>query len=194
VQAWAGDNGKLLITATSGIAFIEIFAEGDTECKSFIDFTVDERASLSRQITLTENEIRQKLSEDCNNKRIRLEIHSAGQGKQAVEDVGFLLSKAATVKLPNGKIGYRGHKLGFSQMEGTRPEEVMLSCSYQQKTLLTSIKVYHGFALDGIEFCYENSTSQLFGKRGGKEGGSEFVFGEEDPNHIHFSTLLMLEQ
>ena len=32
-----------------------------------------------------------------------------------------------------------------------------------------------GYALDGIEFCYEDATSQLFGKRGGKPGGDEFV-------------------
>ena len=46
-----------------------------------------------------------------------------------------------------------------------------------QTKLLTCIKVYHGFALDGIEFLYEDSTSQLFGKRGGGPGGSEFRFG-----------------
>ena len=47
-----------------------------------------------------------------------------------------------------------------------------------QTKLLTSIKVYHGFALDGLEFLYEDSTSQVFGKRGGQPGGSEFMFGK----------------
>jgi hypothetical protein len=63
-------------------------------------------------------------------------------------------------------------------MKGSQPEELVLWSAFQQKKLLTSIIVYHGFALDGIEFCYEDSTSQMFGKRGGREGGSEFVFGE----------------
>jgi hypothetical protein len=179
VQVWAVDNGKLLITAATGVAFIEIFAEGDEFCKSWIDYSGEDasRASLSRQITLTEAEIRQHLSEDRRNKKIKLEVHSGGQGKHSVEDVGQLLSKTASVKITSGRIGYKGSKLGFSQMKGSQPEELVLWSAFQQKKLLTSIIVYHGFALDGIEFCYEDSTSQMFGKRGGREGGSEFVFG-----------------
>ncbi|KAJ8607583.1 hypothetical protein MRB53_040214 [Persea americana] len=40
---------------------------------------------------------------------------------------------------------------------------------------MRSIKVYHGVALDGLEFCYEGGRSELFGKRGGKDGGDEFL-------------------
>ena len=29
--------------------------------------------------------------------------------------------------------------------------------------------------MDGLEFMYEDGTSELFGKRGGRPGGSEFV-------------------
>jgi hypothetical protein len=43
---------------------------------------------------------------------------------------------------------------------------------------MIQVRVYHGFALDGIEFFYEDATSQLFGKRGGKPGGSEFNLGQ----------------
>jgi hypothetical protein len=46
------------------------------------------------------------------------------------------------------------------------------------------VKIYHGFALDGIEFVYEDSTSQLFGKRGGKPGGSEFNLDTRRGEHI----------
>merc|ERR1711881_829393 len=41
--------------------------------------------------------------------------------------------------------------------------------------VIRSVKVYHGLALDGIEFCHEDGSSQLFGARGGKPGGDEFV-------------------
>jgi hypothetical protein len=188
VQVWAVGNGKLLITAASGIAFLEIFVEGDNDerggkkecCTSYIDYNNDDamKTSLSRQIALTESDIRQNLPEQDKDKKVKLEIHSAGQGKHTVADVGLLLSKSSTIKMPNGQMGYRGSKLGASEMDSSKPEELILWSSFQQKKLLTSIKVYHGFALDGIEFCYEDSTSQMFGKRGGKPGGSEFVFGE----------------
>ena len=62
-------------------------------------------------------------------------------------------------------------------MDGSRPEEVIFDSAVRQTKLLTQVRVYHGFALDGIEFIYEDSTSQLFGKRGGEPGGSEFNLG-----------------
>jgi len=74
--------------------------------------------------------------------------------------------------------GFKGNKLGFSQLDGSHPQEIILDCVNLQTKLLTSIKAYSGYALDGIEFCYEDGHSQLFGKRGGKPGGDEFLFGE----------------
>jgi len=77
--------------------------------------------------------------------------------------------------MPNGNFAFRGAKLGFSQLEGSQPQELLLSYATDQRKLLTSVRLYHGFALDGIEFIYEDATSQLFGKRGGSPGGSEFL-------------------
>jgi len=180
VQVWAVDNGKVLITAATGVAFIEIFAEGDDVCHSHIEYVnVDGNGSSGppRQVVLTEMDLRERVPEDRRNKKLKLEIHSVGQGKNIVEDFGQLTSKSLMLKLPNGQIGFRSSKLGFSQMDGSRPEEVMLKSTLGQTKLLTCIRVHHGFALDGIEFLYEDSTSQLFGKRGGQPGGSEFRFG-----------------
>ncbi|GAD99108.1 zinc metalloproteinase [Paecilomyces variotii No. 5] len=176
VQVWPVDNGKILITAAAGVAFLEIFAEGDDTCHSFIEFVNGETGNcpIPKQVTITENEIRQRVPEDKKKKAIRLEIFSGGLGSHTVHDLGSLKSKQSLVKLPNGQPGYKGSKLGFSQMDGTQPHEIILESAKQTK-LLTSIKVYHGFALDGIEFFYEDRTSQLFGKRGGKPGGDEFV-------------------
>jgi len=74
----------------------------------------------------------------------------------------------------DSRTGFRGKKLGRSQLEGSSPVEVILESTHLQTKLLTSVKVYSGYALDGIEFCYEDGHSQLFGKRGGKPGGDEF--------------------
>lgn len=168
--------GKILITAASGVAFLEIYAEGDDTCHSFIEFVNGETGNcpISKQVTITEGELRQRVPEEKKKKAIRLEIFSGGLGRHTVHDLGALKSKHSLVKLPNGQPGYKGSKLGFSQMDGTQPQEIILECAKQTK-LLTSVKIYHGYALDGIEFCYEDRTSQLFGKRGGKPGGDEFV-------------------
>jgi len=180
IQVWAVDNGKVMVTATTGIAFVELFTNGDELCHSWIEYGMGEGLSSSppRQIVLTENDLNARLPEDKRSKKIKLQIHSAGQGTHVVDDFSQLKSKTSVVKLPNRQQGFKGNKLGFSQQDGSRPIEVILESAIIQTKLLTSIKVYHGFAVDGVEFCYEDSTSQLFGTRGGQPGGSEFLFGK----------------
>lgn len=175
VQVWTVDNNNVLVTAATGVAFIELFPEGDDVCHSHIEY-LDPTGNTGpvRQIQLSEADLRTRLPEDKRTKRLKLEIHSIGGGKHTVDDFTQLASKTSRVKLPDGRFGYKGGKLGFSQMEGSRPEEVILQSAFIQTKLLTSVKVYHGFAVDGLEFIYEDSTSQLFGNRGGKPGGSEF--------------------
>ena len=180
VQVWAIDNGKVIVTATTGIVFIELFTNGDEECHSWIEYGIGEGSSNGppRQIVLTESDLKARLPENKRSKNIKLKIHSAGQGEHVVDDFNQLRSKNSIVKLRNGQQGFKGSKLGFSQQEGSRPIEVVLESAIIQTKLLTSIKVYHGFAVDGVEFCYEDSTSQLFGTKGGQPGGSEFLFGK----------------
>lgn len=179
VHVWAVDNGKVMVTAPTGIAFVEVFAEGDDLCRAWIEYNNSDGSpsgGLPRQIVLSDGDLKDRLPDDKKNKRIRLTIHSAGRGWHKVEDFGLLKSKTSIVKLPNGQSGFRGSKIGESRQDGSRPQEVILASALIQTKLLTSIKVYHGFAVDGLEFFYEDSTSQLFGKRGGKAGGSEFMF------------------
>lgn len=180
VQVWPVDNGKILVTAASGVAFLEIYGEGDDVCHSFLEFVNGESGNspIPKQVTITESELRQRVPSEKKNKIIRLEIFSGGFGSHTVHDLGALKSKQSLIKLPNGQPGYKGSKLGFSQLDGSQPQEVILECAFKPTKLLTSVKVYHGYALDGVEFCYEDHTSQLFGKRGGKPGGDEFVFGK----------------
>jgi len=175
VQVWAVDNGNVLVTAATGVAFIELYAEGDDLCKAHLEY-IDFNGSSGppKQIMLSESDLRSRLADDKQKKKLKLEIHSVGQGKHVVEDFTQLNPKSTRVKLPNGQMAFRGGKLGYSQMEGSRPQEILLLSAYDQRKLLTQVKVYHGFALDGIEFVYEDATTQLFGVRSGKPGGSEF--------------------
>ena len=51
------------------------------------------------------------------------------------------------------------------------------SSTYKNR-VLSRVIFYHGTALDGIEFFYDDESSQLFGKRGGKPGGDTFEMGK----------------
>ncbi|KAJ5494137.1 Mannose-binding lectin [Penicillium fimorum] len=179
IQVWPVENGKIVFTASSGIAFMELCAEGDTFCHNFIEYLNSESSpnGLPRQVAVTESELRQRVygTEKEKKKNIRLVVCSGSLGSHTVENIGDLKSKNSLVKLPKSQSGYKSGRLGQSAMEGSEPEELLLECAFIKTKLLTSIKVYHGYAVDGIEFCYEDATSQLFGKRGGKPGGDEFV-------------------
>ena len=179
VQVWPVDNGRIIITAQSGIAFLELFADGEDTCHAWREFVASDADSRGppQQIIFGDADIQALLREEKKNKKLKIKVHSASGGEYTVQEYGQLKSKEASIKMPNGKFGFQSSKLGFSQQRGTKSEMIILWSSLKQTTVLKSIKTYHGLALDGIEFCYEDSTSQLFGKRSGKPGGSEFLFG-----------------
>jgi hypothetical protein len=178
VQVWPIDNGNVVVTAGSGVAYLEIFTQGDDLCHFWQEFgDGNGNGPIQKQVVLTEQELRGRLPEDRRKAKIKLSIKSIAGGSHEVEDFNLLASKASRVKLPNGQPAFRSSKLGLSQMEGSQPEEVVFWSAIQQTKLMTCVRVFHGFALDGVEFVYEDSTSQLFGKRGGQPAGSEFNLG-----------------
>jgi hypothetical protein len=179
VQVWPVDNGNVIVTAASGVAYLEIFTQGDELCRTWQEFgDGNGNGPIQKQVVLTEQELRNRLPEDKRKSKLKISIKSWAGGSHEVEDFGVLASKASRFKLSNGQFAFRSSKLGLSQMDGSRPEEIVFDSTVEQTKLMTQVRVYHGFALDGIEFSYEDSTSQLFGKRGGQPGGSEFNLGD----------------
>ena len=175
IEVWPIDQGRLLVTAKSGISFIELRAEGQELCETWIEYSEREEG-LPKQVTLLESDIRNRLAPELKQKKVSLEIFSHGQGKYVVEDISHTLIK---VKMPKGQTAFLGPKYGYSRLEGSQPQEMLLDGAIDQTKLLMSIKVYHGMALDGLEFFYEDKSSQLFGKRVDKKSGtSDFYFGK----------------
>lgn len=182
VQVWTVDNNTVLATAATGVAWIEIYPEGDDVCHYFIEY-VDPNSgpsSAPRTVTLTEKSIQDQLPSEKRKRKIDLKVFSCGGAELEVKDFSRLCSKEAKIKLPDGRPGFKGSKLGSSQMEGSQPQQLVLGNfhkqgKFDQKKLLMTIRVYHGDMVDGLEFFYEDGVSELFGKRGGKPGGSEFA-------------------
>lgn len=207
IQYYPVASDKIIFLAATGIAFIEIFSEGDDLCKHSIEYiNPDPRnAAIPRQVVLTDSEIRSRLPEDKKKSNVRLSVFAGSSRSISVDDLGEILSKKYIINLPaqrqtpkkdegmtmnavNGVMGFsksfdtrqgfKSKKLGSSSLEDSVPMEVILESANVQTKLLTSVKIYSGFALDGVEFCYEDGQTQLFGKRGGKPGGDEFLLGE----------------
>ncbi|RMY75826.1 hypothetical protein D0863_02340 [Hortaea werneckii] len=176
VHVWTVESGSALVTATTGIAWIELYPEGDDVCHHWIEY-IDKSsgpAGTPRQITLTEKDLRERLPEEKRKRKLKLKIFSCGGGDHEVDDFTQLTSKIGKTKLPDGRPGFRSSKLGFSQMDGSQPTEVIFGSHHKPPRLLKNIKIYHGASLDGMEFFYEGGQSELFGKRGGTPGGSDF--------------------
>ncbi|KAK7437832.1 hypothetical protein CaCOL14_002329 [Colletotrichum acutatum] len=178
VHAFPVESGNVVVMAATGIAFIELFAEDDDLCRKWIEYPL-ENNSVQRQLTLNDRELREKLPENKRKGRLRVSVKSHGGGSLDIDDFKKLCSKESSFKLtpgPLGKTAYRGKPLGNSAMDGTEPQEIIFESGGKQNRVLSRIIFYHGYAVDGMEFVYDDDTTQLFGKRGGKAGGDAFDF------------------
>ncbi|RYP69997.1 hypothetical protein DL769_005110 [Monosporascus sp. CRB-8-3] len=173
VQAWPVENGQVIVTAATGVSFIELYAEGDDVCHSWLEYG-SENGSIQRNLCLKEQELREHLPPNKRRLKLKVCIKSHGGGNLDIDNFTSLCSKASSFKLGSGQLAFRSKKLGMSKMENSRPQEFVFTSSLHQNRVLSRIVFYHGFALDGIEFFYDDGESQLFGKRGGKPGGDSF--------------------
>jgi len=182
VQVWPVESGAVVVTAATGLGYVEIYGDGDDVCHHWLEYPA-ENGSIQRQLLLNEQELRNRLPEEKRKGNLKICLKSLGGGSLDIDDFKKLCSsKESCLRLPGGvpglgKTAYRGKKLGFSQMEGTEQQEVIFTSSLRQDRILSRIIFYHGFAFDGIEFVYDDDSRQLFGKRGGKPGGDTFDMG-----------------
>ncbi|KMU79660.1 metallopeptidase [Coccidioides immitis RMSCC 3703] len=170
LHVWPVDAGKIVLTSMAGIAFIEIFADGDEICTAYFDYMNGDLGNsngMPKQITITEDGIRARLPDNRRKAtRLKLVIFSSSLHSHIVEDLSRLKSKDSLVKLSNNQVGYRSNMLGTHSFPGSVSEDLILDFAVIQTKLLTSLKVYHDpFSISGIEFCYEDATTQFFGNR-----------------------------
>ena len=185
IEVWPVEKDKILVTSGSGVAFVEIFVDGNTWCAGSIEYVNADagNCAIPRQVTLTAEGIRHQLpAERKKTNRIKLVIYSGKLRYHVVEDLGQLKTKRSTVRISKHQTAYRGRPVGSMQPEGTAPEDLILECATIQTKLLMSIKVYLDDSVPdsvtGIEFCYEDSMSQLFGKKSEQPTVHEYALGK----------------
>lgn len=199
VSYFGVENGKLILKAQTGIAFIEIYpgAEKVGEmCKYWIDYArIDPRTGcFPQEVHITENDLRGRLPSDVKKKKLAIQVFSGAFGKVVIDDFARLFAKEQSTSIPDERNvlmrrvsqsvlqtsrmrGYRSNVLGNRELPGSSSIEVVLDTASSQTKLLRSIKIYYGLAVDGLEFCYEDGETQLFGGRGGTPGGDEYLLG-----------------
>lgn len=178
VQAYPVENGNALIAAPSGVSFVEIYGEGDDVCRTWLEFGANTPTTGQRQINLIEEDLRARLSQPKKKGKLRVYIKSHGGGFLDIPDFKQFVSKDSFLKLDNGRSAFRSQVLGHSSLEGSQPQETVFSSALRSDRVMARVIVYHGAAIDGLEFFYDDNTSQLFGKKGGKQGGDKFELGK----------------
>jgi hypothetical protein len=176
VRAWNTDGGVLAVAPT-GIAWMAVYPNGGDHDIRY-SHLVSKEGTYSKEIKLHE-EVKRLLSDAKQTRSARVELFSCGNGTLNIENyTEFANPKKARLKLPDGRPAYRGSPLGYSQLPGSRPQEVIFDSSVNQRVLMTSVRVHYGSAIDGLEFLYENGTSQVFGETRPQHGRNvgEFLF------------------
>ncbi|KAH0551722.1 hypothetical protein GP486_007061, partial [Trichoglossum hirsutum] len=123
VQIWPVGNSRVMVTAPSGLAWIELHVDNEGY-QAHIEYGNGNGAgSQPREVLLTESDLRNRLPDELRNKTLKLYIYSVGQGSRTVEDFSQLVSKASLLKLANGQPAFRGSNLGGSKPEGSEHQE-----------------------------------------------------------------------
>ncbi|RWA08357.1 hypothetical protein EKO27_g6752 [Xylaria grammica] len=185
VHGWVVEKDKLLVTASSGLLCTEIFAEGDETCGTWFEYPRD--GQMVRRTTLIEAELRERLPESKRRSTIKIVVRSMGGGTLVIDDLHQLCTKSSR-KLTSGplaKLAYRSTKVGSSKLDDSAAQEVVFkNAVVNSKRILTGVTIYHGNAVDGLEFHFDDLSSQLFGRRGGKTGGDRFNLDIRDAEVI----------
>lgn len=177
VQAFPVDGNNVVLTAKTGISHIEILGENDDFCRSWMRFGVER--GLPKQISLSEQEIKDRLPEAQRKGLIRMRVLSGAGGTLYLDDVRKLYSKESSFKFSPGPLGksvFRGKQLGRPESESVgQTEEFLFTSAIKRDRVLLRVIVYHNpSTVFGIEFIYDDNSSQLLGGKGDSQSADVF--------------------
>ncbi|KAH7325097.1 putative peptidase family-domain-containing protein [Stachybotrys elegans] len=196
VQVFPGEGGNVMALAATGIIFVEIYGEGDDVCHSWIEYLSD-NGSVQRQVTLTEQDLRARLPEAKRKGRVKITIKSYGGGSLTIDDFKTFASKSSSIKLGSllgsalvsGKTAFRSGRIGPANVDKSNVHEVIFTSAVKQDRVLSRVVVYHGQAVEGLEFIYDDDSRQMFGKGDSKDNIDTFEFDVRRGEYISGFTI-----
>lgn len=181
IQAFPVEGGNVVLAAKTGVSHVEIMGEDDKFCRAWIRYGVER--GLPKQISISELEVRERLQESKRKGRLRVRVLSGAGGSLYIDDFRKLCSKSSSVKLssvPLGKSGFRGKQVGCEDTEkGSQTQEVIFKNAVKQSRVISRVIVYSDpSVVYGLEFVYDDATTQLLGEKGGEVTGDAFDLGK----------------
>ncbi|KAG5951124.1 hypothetical protein E4U53_003726 [Claviceps sorghi] len=175
VQAFATEAGTIIATAATGISHVEIYGDGDNVCHSWLEFAI-ENGPVQRQLALSEQDLRARMLETKRKGRVSISIKSHGGGSLTITDFSEFTSKGAMVKLGGGKMAFRSQVLDGAKTDGGEQQDLVFTSAVNSDRVMSQVIAYHTSALHGLEFVYDDNTSQLIGERKEPEASQTFEF------------------
>ncbi|KAK6527859.1 hypothetical protein TWF281_009129 [Arthrobotrys megalospora] len=149
-----GVGGAAVVVSSTGVAWVEIYVN------EALQTYYEVFPKVERNLTISVPDILSKVPTAEKSRKIKLSVFMIGSGKLDIDD--FLATAQTFVKLSGGEKAYQSMKLGLGG--GVATEAVLPIGSNR---VLNVIRVYSGSALNGIEFVFDDSSTSLFGNRGG---------------------------
>lgn len=188
VQAFATEGGTILAMAATGISFVEILSGGDDVCHAWLEYTT-ENGPVQRQLAFTERDLRARLPEAKRKGRMSISIKSHGGGSLTVDDFEEFTSKGFMVKLGGSKMASRSQVLGAAKIDGCEKQDLIFTSAVKHDKVMSQVIAYRSAALHGLEFVYDDNTTQLIGEK--REGDAKQVFEFDVRRGEYLSGLLV---
>ncbi|ROT42716.1 hypothetical protein SODALDRAFT_268011 [Sodiomyces alkalinus F11] len=177
IQAFPVEGGSVVLAAKTGVSHVEIMGEDDNFCRAWIRYGVER--GLPKQVSINESEVRERLQEKKRKGLLRLRVVSGGGAILYIDDFRKLCSKSSSFKIsaaPLGKSGFRSKQIGCQDIEDrSEAQEVVFKSAVKQSRVLSRVIVYHDPSIVyGLEFVYDDASTQILGGKGGKVTGDAF--------------------
>ncbi|CCE29895.1 uncharacterized protein CPUR_03743 [Claviceps purpurea 20.1] len=177
VQAFAMEGGTVIATAMTGISHVEIYGDGDNVCHAWLEFATENGPmQLQRQLALTEQDLRARMPEAKRKGRMSISIKSHGGGSLTIADYREFTSKGSMVKLGGNKLAFRSQVLGAAKTDDCEQHNLVFTSALKTDKVMSQVIAYHNSTLHGLEFVYDDNTTQLLGEKREPDASQTFDF------------------
>src|SRR5690606_20966750 len=129
-----------------------------------------------QDVLLRIEDLRVKLPRDERENAIALEVYSTALKKTRIPDFEDSIRKA-TIRLPDGQLAFESPRLGVENLTSQRQTTLFQSLGTNSLSAIRILKTHDRIC--GIEFKYDDHSTQVFGKQTLDEGSIEFVLDKE---------------
>lgn len=183
VHAWPVDHGDIILTAPSGIRWLELYTSGDEDCHAHLEYPESYTHGHPRcpMATVCEADLRLRLPESRRQDPLRVVVYSAAGAHLDLPDLGQLMANQPRKTL-SGQTVFRSVCVGWeaSDVNSVADDTASRQLIFKHTTkVVTKVIIRHGpAAVHALEFVYDDASSLIFGTPHESSSTGEFCLGK----------------